>query len=474
MARWCTFAALLLLAGLPLSASAQGDAWAPPGGVVPAGWHTHAGHAPAAAYGHVSPAAYGPPGPFAYGPGRTVYEELPDDKGWLYEDPPIDRILKEVFRHAYFRADYLLWDITDPGENLLGAPTNFAFALPNPRVPFQITNPSDGTILDVVEPSLLGVETNENNGIRGTVGFTSGRWGTFEASVFALETASHLITPPVVNGFTTIDADGDGVPDVDANGNIISASENIIDAMVQATLVDGVVPNGNNFTIIWGVQDPTTGLFSPSYEAVLKTQLFGAEGNWIQTPLDVNAPLVLSPMFGIRYLKFGEQLNQRGQYTFTEINPISGLETTQNVDRRIDSSAINHVYGPQIGLQAELNNRWFSIGVQPKVMLGFNSYNTQLSTLNILSPRDPAQDLQEKRTTFGVIGDLQVNTRLHVTPRFSLVAAYNLMWTGLVTRPGDNTIYNIQRSPAQSGFALDPQFSSIMIQGLSVGGELRY
>lgn len=474
MLRWCTFASLLLIAGSPLSSRAQSEAWGPPGGVAPVGWHTHGGYGAPAMHGQVAPAAYGPSGPFASGPGRTVFEELPDDTGWLYEDAPIDRVLKNIFRHAYFRAEYLLWDITDPGEAVLGARTNFTFALPNPRIPFQITNPADGTILDVVEPSLFGVETNENNGIQGTVGFTAGNWGTFEASVFSLETHAATIGVPTFNGFTTIDNDGDGVPDVDANGVIISVSENIIDAIAQATLVDGVVPNGNNFTIIWGTQDPATGVFTPSYEAILKTQVFGAEGNWIQEPWDPGAPMVLSPMLGIRYLRFGEQLNQSGQYTFTEIDPISGVQTTQDVLRRIDSSAINHVYGPQLGLQAELNNRWFSIGVAPKVMLGFNSYKTELSTLNILTPRDPAQDLQEKRTTFGVIGDLEAYTRLHLTPHLSLFASYNLLWSGLITRPGDNIVYNIQRSPAQSGFILDPDFSSVILQGLSVGGELRY
>jgi hypothetical protein len=464
MSRWFALASMLLLfAGRPDSSRAQSDGWGAPGGVTPAGWHTSGGYAQGLPPGY-SPTPYGPPGPYATGPGRTVYHELPDDTGWLYEDTPLERSLKDVFRHAYFRVDYLLWDISDPGDNLLGSNTAFTTALPDPTVPFQVTDPATGTLLDVVAPSLDGIFTNENNGIRATVGFSVFDSGTFEASLFALQTSTATVANPDIRGFATIDLDGDGIADTDANGNTITVSENIIDAMVQSTLIDGLVPPGNNFFLI----------YDQGYAASLKTQVWGTEGNWIMAPFDPNAPSSVMPMLGFRYVNFTEDLRQGGSYTFSQVDPITGVLSSQVVERRIDATTNNNLYGPQIGLRAELRHKRVTLGVQPKVMLGLNSYKAELTTRQILSPTDPSQDLAKHTTTFGITGDVEAYTRLHVTDHITLNVGYNFLWLGLITRPADNIVYNVQRSPRQSNFGLDPAYSGAILQGLSVGGEVRW
>lgn len=479
MSRWRTLASMLLLVmGLPVSGRAQSDGWGPPNaGVVPAGWHHPS---PSLAHGHPAaypPAAYGPPGPYASGPGSTTFEQLPDDTGWLYDDGPLERILAETFRHAFFRVEYLLWDIGDPGNNILGSPTNFALALPDPTQPFVETDPVTGNTFLVAAPSLRGVHTNDNNGIRGTFGFLTPNGGAIEASVFALQTSKTTQGLPVVNGFSTIqvDLDGDGIPETtvtDANGNTINISTNTIGAVAQSTLVDGNVPTGDNFFLINDL----------GYQYTLSTSLWGAECNWVMTPADPGAAMVVSPVLGFRYLNFAESLNQSGQYTFTFVDPITGAQLTQPGNRRIDSDANNNVYGPQFGLRAEMNNRWLSLGVHPKVLLGLNSYKTELNTQEILAPvdlttgleRDPSQQLAEKGTTFGIIGDLEVYSRIHFSDRVSVFVGYNLMWTGLITRPAENIVYNIQSSPQRSDFGLEPQLSGVVIQGLTVGGEVRW
>src|SRR5581483_502049 len=84
---------------------------------------------------------YGAPGPYSYpatGIGGTTYEQLPDDTGWLYEGSPLERGLANLFRHSYLRVEYLNWSYTDPGNNILGSPTNF---VADPTVPFPETNP---------------------------------------------------------------------------------------------------------------------------------------------------------------------------------------------------------------------------------------------------------------------------------------------------------------------------------------------
>jgi hypothetical protein len=484
----------LLVTGLigPAAGWAQGypAPYPPPGseGVVPAGWQTASPYPGAyptkAKYRNV-----GPQGPLAYGPGRTIYEELPDDQGWLYEDTPLERILKQTFRHGYFRTDYLLWDVGDPGQTLLSAPTNLTYldprGFPKPVTDLQLipTTDTTGTPIEAVVPTLNGVFTNENNGIRLTFGTSVFDAGTIEANVWGLQSSTSRFGIPDIR---SADTDGDGVVDltglvdIDTNGDGIidtSISENLVDAVIQGVLVDGQVPTGNNFLLVNDVD----------YEASLKTQVWGSEANFLLAPYNPNNDLIVTPLVGVRYLNFQEDLRQRGVYTNPILDPITGAPTfdpvtgdplTQQTGRKIDSTTINNLYGPQIGVRGEIRRKWFAIGATPKVMLGLNTYRAEIGTSQVLSPSDVSQNLYKKSTEFGIIGDLEVHTRIYLGEHLSIHAGYNFMWAGLLTRPADNIVYSIRSAtaglPAQSDFGLDPSFSGAIIQGLSVGGQLEY
>jgi len=466
MSRWFT---LTLVAAIALGAGAQAEAqspYLPPDqGVMPAGWYQGA-----SGYKHGShvPAAYGPAGPLPTGPGRTIYEQMPDDQGWLYEDSPLERSLKNTFRHAYFRVDYLLWDIEDPGDNVLSAPTNLA-AVTNPTNPddvfFPLTDPSTGNQLNVVQPTLARVFINENNGIRGTFGLPVFDWGTFETSVFALATSTADITTPIVLGIGTADTNGDGVID-----NLDSpVSVNLVDATAQAVLIDGQLPAGDNFLLVNDL----------GYQASLKTSVWGAEGNFLSETFNPNSSFLAMPFVGFRYFNFREDLRQSGQYSFSTFDPLTGLPVPPIAsERRIDSTTNNNLWGPQIGLRAELTSKWVSVGVQPKVMVGVNSYKAELMTQGILNPTEPERVLYEKNNTFGILGDLEVYSKVRLGDHFSLRVGYNFLWSGLITRPADNIVYNIQSAtgglPATSAFVQDVKFSGAVLQGLSVGGLLEY
>ncbi|OYW13055.1 MAG: hypothetical protein B7Z55_17500, partial [Planctomycetales bacterium 12-60-4] len=194
MARWCTLTSLLLVTlGLPGRSLAQSYESTDPG-VTQAGW-SQPGYVQTGQKAKVR--SYGPMGPLPAGPGRTIYEELPDDQGWLYQDSPFERLLKESFRHAYIRTDYLLWNVSKPGNNLIGSDTaivGLADVNPNdpsdplypeattapyqfqpfidPLIPFQVANPitNNQTYIAVVQPSLNDVRIDQNNGIRTTFG----------------------------------------------------------------------------------------------------------------------------------------------------------------------------------------------------------------------------------------------------------------------------------------------------------------
>ncbi len=511
MARWCTLTLCLLVTGLigPAAGWAQGypAPYPPPGseGVVPAGWQTSSPYPGAyptkAKYRNV-----GPQGPLARGPGRTIYEELPDDQGWLYEDTPLERILKQTFRHGYFRTDYLLWDISDPGNTLLSAPpvplldpVSSLTGLPIPisDVTLLQATDSDGNNIFGTVPSLAGVFNNENNGLRLTFGTTVFDGGVIEANIWGLQNSTSVvgfpdirvadinldgvinindINDPRVGSLYDVDLNGDGIFDAFGSGNLV-------DAVLQGVLVDGASPAGTNLILVNDLD----------YEASLKTEVWGTEANYLFEAYNPNADLIVTPLLGIRYLNFREDLRQRGVYTdpvldeFAEPvppDPVTGAPITQATTRKIDSTAINNLYGPQIGVRGEIRRKWLAIGATPKVMLGLNTYRTELATSQVLSAYDASQHLYKKETTFGVIGDLEVHARIYLGEHLSLHAGYNFMWAGLLTRPADNIIYNIKQPSTQSDnpfenltqsdFGLDPSFSGAIIQGLSVGGQLEY
>ncbi len=447
MVRWCPLTALLLASAcLPTMGWAQAPAFPiPDGGVVQAGWK-QGGYAPGYAM---------PQGP--RGPGNTTFVELPDDKGFDYEGSPFDQALTSTFRNGSIRVEYLLWDISNPGRNILGADVASPDVnQPDPTQPFDLLIPGQLNLTRAVTPSLEQVSTNDNNGIRGTYMLPFAA-GTFEASIFSLQT-SHSAVPIPEERILDVN---------DSNLNLLTTdSINAIGAIYTPVLINGIIPLGG-LGLVW----------DQGYRAELKTRVWGTEANWVSNAFDPGSPLQLSPIFGFRMLEFAEDLRQTGAYNFS-VTAADGTVTTSVVNRRISSTTDNYVFGPQIGLRSELVSKWVSFGAQPKLMLGLNSYKAAIQTQNILSPTDINQNLLQKDTTFGVIGDLEVYSKIHVRPHFNLFVAYNLMWTGLLTRPAENIVYNVSGAVGgagrQSDFMLDLNYSGALLQGLSVGGELNY
>ncbi len=514
MSRWCILTWLLLGVVAPATGwgqsqpyfAASGD-YSPNGGVTQAGY-SRSGYVPRG-----QPAGYGP---IPSGPSRTIYEQLPDDRGWLYDDAPIDRVLKSVFRHAYFRVDYLLWDISDPGNNRLEADSNLTVLQVNPLIfgPVPATELPAIALEDVfgetivaTQPTLANIFTNENNGIRLTFGLPIAELGVLETNVFGLASSKSTYTAPDLR---TVDLDGNGEftgpnelgivsPDTNGDGIPEPQSQNLVKAVVQAVLLDNQLPPGDNFLLINGIDvndtdidgdgTPDIGngeLDEAAYVATLKTTTWGAESNFFFAPRSPNQDLTFSPMLGIRYLNFQENLRQTGRYEFVRIDEDTGIPVpqfnnitvTDEFTRHINATANNNLYGPQLGLRSELRRKWFAVGATPKVMLGLNSYRTDLETSQILGPEDPSQFLVNKETTFGVVADLELFSRVYLGEHVSIFAGYNFFWAGLLARPADQIIYNVQSAttvtPIQSAFGLKKEYSGAIIQGLSIGGQIEY
>ena len=382
---------------------------------------------------------------------NTIFEELPDDRGWLFDDSPLSKSIENSFRHAYFRAEYLNWGMGDPGRVALSAPQ---FSGADPRIPFNVNDLTTGAPLgQATAPTLDSANLHGNNGFRGTFGIPLGQ-GTFEASAFTL---LNNFDRQDLSNLRTIADPGDPIA-------VILTPQTFV---AQPVLSDGALSIDS--LVYTGINDGA-GHFSDVYRAVLKTSVWGTEANYVFSPPGVGAGdfVTVSPLVGFRYVNYRERLTQRGIYQFSD----DGGVTFRDVERLIDASTHNNSYGPQVGLRVEAHMDRLTLGAEPKVMLGVNNYESHLRTERILSDTEATLNLGQKKTSFGPLADLRLYSRFSMTENVSVVASYDLMWLGMVTRPYDNTIYNV--ASGAGAFQQRIRHTDVLVEGMTVGIEYKY
>lgn len=361
--------------------------------------------------------------PGGYTPRGVDFDAIPDDTGWLYEDTPLEQGLKNIFRHSFFRVEYLLWDISDPGNNVLGEPTGDGS---DPREVQNVTDPNTGAAVDLFSLSTDNIRINENNGIRGVYGLPLAT-GTFEMNVWALRSS-----------------------------NDRQFGDDYVAQVGSYLLTDGV-PQGGLI------------VYDNNYQADLKTGVWGTEGNFIWEGSNPQEQFNFRPLAGFRYVSFDEALNQSGYY-----DDVNSSGATVETYRKIDQSVKNNLYGPQFGMRAELASERFTIGVEPKIMLGANTLKSSLRTQSVLTATDPSQYLTDTETTFGPVAEVNAFAQVRFTPYLSLYASYSFMWLGGLSRPAGNTVYNSSSVTDTSIFSQEIEYTDAILQGLTVGGQIQY
>ncbi len=444
-----TLGSLFVLAALfPGLCRAQGGYGYGPPGPPQGGWQ---GQAPS----QLPPQYPGCPMP-PRGGGNSIYEQLPDDVGFLHDDSSLEIALKNVFRHSYYRGEYLLWSASSPGNVLLGGTAGAyidpTVAVPIPPNTFNVPtgNPLTGNTATATEPSLAAFDIKNVNGYRGTIGLPIGP-GNFEMSAFVLATRKN-------------EFDGTSLISQEITANLLSVPP--IPTTIPANFIGQPITIG-------GVQQFM--LYMDGYEAVMRTSIWGTEANYVFDAPNAGTGdlLTISPLIGFRYLNYLETLSQTGGYQIVT-DPTTTPVTTAPELRSIYSQSNNNSYGPQFGVRAELAISKITFGAEPKIMLGLNSYTAALSTINVPSdnfPNNTSFSFHKKATTFGPIADLKVYSRINVSQYAHVFVAYNLMWAGSLSRPYDTIGYNIS---ANGSGLFDPKSTDSIIQGLSVGGELRF
>jgi len=388
------------------------------------------------------PAGYGPPPTaFEYGapPPAGLYQELVPQSQFRYQDDSRPRLtFKEAFSESYIRLDYLFWNISGSDKALLGAPSSSTADLSgktpnNMLLATDFSGPRAPVPTSAVVPSLRDGNNNDLNGLRGVVGIPT-RIGTLETEAFYFENLNNGV---VFEPYTR----SNGVP------------------VIAATTL---LRNG-------ALSPNTMILYSEDYRAVEKATFFGAESNWILPPLTPNIPLTTSPVIGFRYIHLTDRLNIDG----TDIPDPDDLTTT--MEHHIGSIARNNIFGPQIGLRFKTNIGRLELGAEPKFVAGINRLTEGVSTRQIYTPTEPNMSYDDSRTVFSPMFDLSLSSKLHLSERFSLYVAYDLIIAGRVSRSYNIIDYDspvLQSDPTHIG--LQRNLDNFIAQGLAIGGELTF
>ena len=349
-------------------------------------------------------------------------------------------------RMTWYRLEYLNWTIDPYGQQPLGARRLDG----GEEGTFPAIEPLTGSFVGTAtQPDARAFDAQHNNGLRFTIGFPT-QVGDLEAAVFILDQADSRIRQEPTLRFDQLPNPNDPDPLNPTLPNFFAATMLTVDGQLS---------------------DSAMILYDQGYLATHKADVFGTEGNFVFNPVTPNQPLTFRPMIGFQFISFRENLLIAGSDEQVDLtDPMMGVIT---LNHRIDARSRNKVFAPQIGVRAEFVHEWFTLGVTPKFLLGFNRRYEQLSTSQIILPTDSSFE-QEEATEFSPGFDLKVDARVHLNEHFSLFASYQLYVLSNLSRPVGNINYDTIGGVVSNINLNTSKQHDLWIDGVTVGGEIRF
>jgi hypothetical protein len=411
----------------------------------PAGLPMPAGMAPPPTGAYAEPMMYDGP-PLGYGdPGFSAYR-TPQPlegvqrpvSGWDVEVPDDGTMVghPRLFSGSGFvRVEYLNYNISEPGDVLLGAPlANNAY----PTDPFVIFAPNSfAPSFYGIVPSAKMFDLRDNSGIKTTLGFDLTHGDSVEISVFMLAQKK--------SGFVRNEL-GTSLVDI---GGFLFALPNVY---ATSMLLNGQVGE-------------TLFVYNDGYAAFYQSQVWGAEANYLHD-LDTYGAVHFRPMIGARFLNINERVSQYGR--FQQQAPVPSFETS------IESDTQNYLGGGQIGARVEMVTHLFDFGAEAKWLMLANSKYADVATNNLRFNGDPYVQTSDNTTQVSTGFDLTGWGVLHVHPKFDLRIGYNFLWLTGITRPEDNVYYNENGITRPAGVVVDMKKHDWSMSGLQLGGTLKW
>lgn len=209
------------------------------------------GPAVAPVYSNQPPASYPPPGSVGGMPLPTrpqYYEMLPEDR-FSRAESPLDRFLKQSIKQTYGRFDYLNWNISNPGEGVIGGPgkkllDGEGFQTPSYIDPIRGPEQFDfGDEYPIRNPLLV----NYNNAL-----VLIQTWESNPDELLDLDSDGNI--------YDVVDADLDGINDDDNDLDIFPRITN----QAKSDMLSGL-----DTDILFSTGDPTANPIDPAQVAVL-------------------------------------------------------------------------------------------------------------------------------------------------------------------------------------------------------------
>jgi Putative beta barrel porin-7 (BBP7) len=370
--------------------------------------------------------------------GTSVYCSMPgcggsNDQSDDFVETPWEELICRVIRNVDIRLDYINWGISRPQTTLIGAQpgpgvlqpifNDFGPVQSNPTDVFPVLNSNFNQVGQARAYDTTGISLSENSGFQATF-ILPMTYGSIETTAFILSKAGSAPNP---GGLPA------GIPGVDQSFAAIPVN-------------------------VGGQASQTVALFSQGFDQSYTSFLYGAETNiYFNAIWPKEYGLLLKPMIGFRYLGLDEHFN------VVASNPGVAAST-------INSTTINNIYGPQVGLRLELATQWFTIGADPRFTFGINQFAASVAS------SDPtvgySQD-HEIETRWAPVGACDCYLKIPIQEHFRLYVAYNLIGTTNISRPQQQINYDITAS-GQNDTHLNLGNSGVLIQGYEVGCEFNF
>jgi hypothetical protein len=234
------------------------------------------------------------------------------------------------------------------------------------------------------------------------------------------------------------------------------------------------------------------GFFSGAASVELSNKALGLEVNatrWITS----SGTCQIEALGGLRYLRLDETL------TFTTDSPNIAPQPADVYKTTDRFGAKNDFFGAQLGARARGEWGDWSANGSIKVGIGamvqtvdiegtlltndFNNFGTPVSYAGGGYFATPTNVGHRKRTVFAVVPELGLTVGYRVTPRFSIVGSYSLLYISDVVRAGRQINRTVNYSSVDAPPTLptgpqEPSFafksSDFWAQGISLGGVLRF
>lgn len=424
---------------LPPEAGGYGGAYSSPSFGDSGGYAGYGEATPAGAYGGAS-CPPGPGGPGADCPPQAAHR-------WPLKCRPLfitPRMLKPP-RGAYLRTEYLLWEIEEPGNELLGAEDTGGI---NVLTGFDFDDDLFDNETDVGEgffrpdpsnifgfepayvPGLEEIQLRDNSGIRFTLGIPTYDYGTIETGIWWLNQASdHYEFGPRGNNFFFFQPS----------------------RPATTVTLDGSEANGLS-------------LAYDRLDVVYKSDLRGADAKFVVDALSPPGEgLKLRPMFGFKYVGLQEFMVQSGQGGFGP-----GADPTV-----VTADTSNTLLGGLIGMRAELEHRWFTAGLAPAVTFAGNISEVDVASDRFASPFEGRVESSADYFDFSPILEFQGYVRVCLSDNLRFTVGYDAFWLAHVYRPARVIDYDLATDGAglRSNVRPKREDDHVAVEGLSLGLE---